>query len=206
MRATNGRIDRGPVDFYKGRVSGGFAAKSRESRNGAHLSKGLLAAANRAKRVIRDSGYRGRAHRRSGNNGNGTPLSAGVKSAKSATTDTRLQGCAHRSNDNSDTQRTYLDGMQAASRVGESWSNAQNAQSLTASNRGQRSNAGMPARRGTMVKLNDIQKAKLVLEAHVGLTTIANVYAGRPVRSMQRQLIEEAAKKMGLPMPPPVAA
>lgn len=57
-----------------------------------------------------------------------------------------------------------------------------------------------------MVKLNDTEKAKLVLEARVGLTTIANVYAGRPVRSMQRQFVEEAAKKLGLPAPPPAKA
>lgn len=57
-----------------------------------------------------------------------------------------------------------------------------------------------------MIKLNDIQKAKLVLEAHVGLSTIANVYAGRPVRSMQRQLVEEAARKLGLPLPPPATS
>lgn len=56
-----------------------------------------------------------------------------------------------------------------------------------------------------MTKLNDIQKAKLCIEGRVGLTTIANVYAGRPVRSMQRQLVEEAAKKLGLPAPPVAA-
>ena len=56
-----------------------------------------------------------------------------------------------------------------------------------------------------MVKLNDIQKAQLVLEAKVGLSTIANIYAGRTTRSMQRQLVTEAAKKLGLPAPPPVA-
>lgn len=52
--------------------------------------------------------------------------------------------------------------------------------------------------------MKEIDRARIVVETGgVSASTITKLYNGGTVRSVQRQLVEKAAKKLGLPAPPP---
>jgi hypothetical protein len=51
--------------------------------------------------------------------------------------------------------------------------------------------------------MKEIDRARIVVETGgVSCTTIIKIYRGDVVREMHRNLVEQAAKKLGLPAPP----
>ena len=56
-----------------------------------------------------------------------------------------------------------------------------------------------------MLKLTTQQKLQIAAEAMADPRTISRIYTGKPTLKMVRERIITAAKKLGLPLPPPTS-